>query len=606
MKKLAVLTLFFVLLAGAARIAQLPPFDPVADNGKVVAVTSGHLGYVLPAFFGVTGPTGAQGAQGNAGDQGAVGPTGPTGAAGTNGVNGSTGPTGLVASVNAGSLVGVTGPTGAPYSIALGGGLNFTAVPSVERSALTGDVSASAGSNSVEVTGLQLMSLPVSPVTNGFLKLNGAATDWEEVAYGSSSNTVCQGNDSRLSDSRIPTGTAGGDLGGTYPSPTVVGIHETGGPTGLTVGSIPDGYYLQRSGTSIVGVNTDALIDLQYFGEYSDGDLTISSGTTTLARDMYYRDVTISSTAQIVMAGFAFRCRTLDLSNAPSGAIVANGSNGNNGSGTSGGSAVAASGNGFGWAGGSGGAQGLSQNQNGGSTTQINKRYGGLLGAGGNGGANDSGTAGGTVLSTTEVTGRGFLPLVTTQFPANTVTSGTVFTAGVATHSAGGGAGGRSGAGGGNGGGGGSSASSGYAVPIFCRTIVRGASTAANSIQANGGAGGNGANGTTSVNQGGGGGGGAGGAGGLIYLVYRYLSGSTAANALRANGGAGGNGGDAGGASAKGGQGGGGSGGGVIQLNNIASMTITRVIGSTGSTTSAAAGASGTVGGSGGTCSSDL
>jgi hypothetical protein len=39
--------------------------------------------------------------------------------------------------------------------------------------------------------------------------------------FGTAANTFCQGNDLRLSDSRTPTGSAGGDLTGTYPNPTI-------------------------------------------------------------------------------------------------------------------------------------------------------------------------------------------------------------------------------------------------------------------------------------------------------------------------------------------------------------------------------------------------
>jgi hypothetical protein len=49
--------------------------------------------------------------------------------------------------------------------------------------------------------------------------------------------------------------TVGGQIGGTASVPTVLGIRETGGPTLLTFGAVPDGKVLGRSGNTIVGVN---------------------------------------------------------------------------------------------------------------------------------------------------------------------------------------------------------------------------------------------------------------------------------------------------------------------------------------------------------------
>ena len=84
------------------------------------------------------------------------------------------------------------------------------------------------------------------------------------VVFGSTSTTSCSGNDSRLSDSRTPTGTAGGALTGTYPDPglatVAIGSGGTGSTTasgarsslGLAIGSDVQGY---SANTTLLGNN---------------------------------------------------------------------------------------------------------------------------------------------------------------------------------------------------------------------------------------------------------------------------------------------------------------------------------------------------------------
>jgi hypothetical protein len=77
------------------------------------------------------------------------------------------------------------------------------------------------------VTGLLTDPLPAS-VADSFLKRDATNAGWEEVGYGSAANTVCEGDDSRLSNARTPTGAASGDLAGAYPNPTLIATGTAG------------------------------------------------------------------------------------------------------------------------------------------------------------------------------------------------------------------------------------------------------------------------------------------------------------------------------------------------------------------------------------------
>ena len=137
-----------------------------------------------------------------------------------------------------------------------GSGVTLTTSTSAGVATTTIAASGGGGGGTPATTVVSATSYGQSPVV-------GTGTDYARVdhshgspALGTSGSTACAGNDARLTDSRAPTGAASGDLGGSYPSPTVTqarGLRETSGPTTLTLGAVADGQVLQRSGSTVVG-----------------------------------------------------------------------------------------------------------------------------------------------------------------------------------------------------------------------------------------------------------------------------------------------------------------------------------------------------------------
>lgn len=366
---------------------------------------------------------------------------------------------------------------------------------------------------------------------------------------------------------------------------------EVGFETDTSKFKVGDGTTVWSSLTygGLIGPTTTNV--LESYGDGSDGNVTVSSGTTTLARDMFYNNLTMSGTGKIVSNGWRiFVAGILDITASAAGALQWNGNDGS-ASATSTGGVIGAtlSGNTVGGSGaataGKTGVAGAGVNSTGSGAQTANGGTGGSSGNGGTG----SGGAGGTGTTSGALTS---LPI--RRWETDLLLGVTLILGGIGGTGGASGSGNGTNAGGGGGGGGGAAG----VLAIYAKTINRSGTTAANTFQANGGLGGAGGTANATGATKGGGGGASGGGGGWIYLVYDTLTGSTATNALQASGGTGGAGGTPTGGNA-GGNGGGGGGGGRITLLKVTTSVGSDTTGAAGTAGSAASGATGGAGGAG-------
>jgi len=290
------------------------------------------------------------------------------------------------------------------------------------------------------------------------------------------------------------------------------------------------------------------------FGNGNDGDVDITTGTTTLTRDMYYDNLTIDSDGEIVTAGYRIFVKGTLTNN---GYITRNGNNGGVGGngatsnstntsqgtagtqlafgtlfggvagelGGTGGAGGDASGSGSDQAGKAGGAGGAGNN----SASSLGSN-GGTGSAGGLGGLTYDGQSAGAVGAGggagTATASKNNIYNAVTAINLFEITAEATLQSLTSSAGEGGGGGGAGGGGyygtskvGGQGGAGGGSGSSGGIIAIYAETIIN--NGVVMSIGGNGGNGGDGGDGgDVSAGGGGGGAGGNGGAGGVILYLY--------------------------------------------------------------------------------------
>jgi hypothetical protein len=138
-----------------------------------------------------------------------------------------------------------------------------------------------AGTYSFTVSATNSGGTATLTVTMTVLSVTGPSTSvvGDVALFANTSGTVIE-DGGALGSAAFVSSSMGGDLSSTLPNPTVVAVHETGGPTRLAIDSVPDGSFLKRSGTTLIGGTPSGAGNVTGPASSTDGNLAVFNGTS--------------------------------------------------------------------------------------------------------------------------------------------------------------------------------------------------------------------------------------------------------------------------------------------------------------------------------------
>lgn len=319
--------------AGAAATISVGTVTTGAPGSSASVVNAGSSSAAVFNFAIPAGAIGATGSQGPAGAAGAAGAaatisvgtvtTGapgssatvtnsgtssaavldfaiPAGAAGSNGATGATGPAGSSGVISVSAPITNSGSaSSASLGLATGAGL-----------AVSGGSLIVSGLGIADISGLQTAldgkqasgSYAAATHSHAASDVTSGTFDVARLPVGTGATQVAAGNDARLSDSRAPTGAAGGSLSGTYPNPSIAA--GAVGTTALADSGVTD-VKISAVDAAKITTGTIAVARLPIYTRLSDTVSNVSyiglavSGSATSASVWRIKRTTISSAGAV-------------------------------------------------------------------------------------------------------------------------------------------------------------------------------------------------------------------------------------------------------------------------------------------------------------------